>query len=248
MKNIRATIGFGLILVPALAEAGPADILTGDIRLACEAILCLSSGARPGECKPSLARYFGISYKRFSDTIKGRFNFLNLCPIVSLDSKMNTLAHAISRGAGRCDAEYLNANTITWVNKSLISDPEYLANALMTQGTSPAYGYLSLGWRGRDELEQVAVTNFVLPSWCQIYQEHEYTRLDSEHGVARYVGTPERGGHWSDPVDYKAALASYNLRIATENKAILAGYHWRRATEVTPFMYYRWAYRSHLND
>ncbi len=54
--------------------------LTGDPKLACEAILCLSSGTRPGECGPSLSRYFGISYKSWSDTVKGRRNFLNQCP------------------------------------------------------------------------------------------------------------------------------------------------------------------------
>ncbi|WP_269902395.1 TrbM/KikA/MpfK family conjugal transfer protein, partial [Campylobacter coli] len=36
------------------------DILTGDTKLACEAILCLSSGTRPSECSSSLARYFSI--------------------------------------------------------------------------------------------------------------------------------------------------------------------------------------------
>ena len=30
------------------------DLLTGTPKLACEAILCLSSGTRPGECSPSL--------------------------------------------------------------------------------------------------------------------------------------------------------------------------------------------------
>ena len=48
-------------LVVALGStAGPAsaqDVLTGDTRLACEAILCLSSGTRPSECTPSLSRY-----------------------------------------------------------------------------------------------------------------------------------------------------------------------------------------------
>ena len=41
----------------ALAEDNTSfDVLTGDMRLACEAILCLSSGDRPSECAPSIQR------------------------------------------------------------------------------------------------------------------------------------------------------------------------------------------------
>ncbi len=52
--------------------AGPVmadDQLTGDPKLACEAIICLSTGTRPNECAPSMARYFGISYRYLSDTM-----------------------------------------------------------------------------------------------------------------------------------------------------------------------------------
>ena len=41
-----------LATVPAQAD----DLLTGDVRLACEATLCLSSGERPHECSASLKR------------------------------------------------------------------------------------------------------------------------------------------------------------------------------------------------
>jgi hypothetical protein len=44
-------------------DAAAADLLSGDQRLACEAILCLSSPAQPSECDPSLDRYFGINKK-----------------------------------------------------------------------------------------------------------------------------------------------------------------------------------------
>lgn len=57
-----------------------ADLLGGDERLACEAILCLSSGERPTECSASLSRYFSISAKKWKDTIKKREKFLKLCP------------------------------------------------------------------------------------------------------------------------------------------------------------------------
>lgn len=93
-----ATITFGEVL------------LTGTPKLACEAILCLSSGTRPGECSPSLNAYFGINYKYWSDTVRARRNFLSQCPTVSSsnDQQMSTLITAISNGAGRCDAAFLN--------------------------------------------------------------------------------------------------------------------------------------------
>ena len=40
------------------AQAKADDTLTGDTKLACEAILCLSTGSTPDECSPSLNHYF----------------------------------------------------------------------------------------------------------------------------------------------------------------------------------------------
>ncbi|MCR8679887.1 MULTISPECIES: TrbM/KikA/MpfK family conjugal transfer protein [Campylobacter] len=34
------------------------NALTGDRKTACEVLLCLSSGTRPSECNPPLARFF----------------------------------------------------------------------------------------------------------------------------------------------------------------------------------------------
>ena len=98
------------------ATAAQADdgLFTGDVRLACEAVLCLSSGTRPSECAPSLKRYFSISHKKLSDTLKARRNFLNLCPAASQDEKMRQLVNDISNGAGRCDASSLNASFMAW--------------------------------------------------------------------------------------------------------------------------------------
>ena len=63
-----AVVGVALLAaLPAQAE----DLLTGDVRLACEATLCLSSGYRPHECTASLNRYFSIKHKRLDDTIRG---------------------------------------------------------------------------------------------------------------------------------------------------------------------------------
>lgn len=95
----------GTLFIPLTAAAE--DLLTGDTRLACEAILCLSSGNRPSECNPALRRYFSINEEKLKDTLNARRNFLNLCPS-SKEPHMPQLIRAISRGAGRCDAAELN--------------------------------------------------------------------------------------------------------------------------------------------
>lgn len=62
------------------AHAGGA-LLTGDEKLACEAMLCLvSPGKRPSECEPSIRRYFNIHKRLWSDTVRARKNFLRKCP------------------------------------------------------------------------------------------------------------------------------------------------------------------------
>lgn len=63
-------------------SASAQDVLTGDTRLACEAVLCLAAPTRPGECAASIAKYFSISLRRFSQTLRARRNFLSLCPRV----------------------------------------------------------------------------------------------------------------------------------------------------------------------
>jgi hypothetical protein len=122
-----------LLLVPAMlsalaisVSADAQDILTGDARLACEAILCLSSGTRPGECSPSLTRYFSIHLSTLSDTIKARANFLSLCPAATMNVQMKSLVDAIANGAGRCDAASLNATLITYQGEGQI----YVSNAM----------------------------------------------------------------------------------------------------------------------
>ncbi len=92
------------VSVSALSQG----VLTGDPKLACEALLCLSSGTRPSECTASLARYFSISYRRWGDTLRGRISFLNLCPSSSATG-MPQLVNDIANGAGLCDAATLNS-------------------------------------------------------------------------------------------------------------------------------------------
>lgn len=105
------------VLAGALCSAGTAnaqDMLSGDTRLACEAILCLSTGSPPSECSSALRRYFSIHKRKLSDTLKARLNFLELCPVSNQTPEMSSLVSAISRGAGRCDAQSLNVTLRSW--------------------------------------------------------------------------------------------------------------------------------------
>ncbi|MGE8657044.1 MAG: TrbM/KikA/MpfK family conjugal transfer protein [Achromobacter sp.] len=108
--RLWAPILFVLLFSSSSVFAQPPspDLLTGDKRLACEAIMCLSSGTRPSECASSLSRYFGIHKRKLSKTISARHDFLKLCPAASTTPEMSDLVHAMSHGAGRCDVSSLN--------------------------------------------------------------------------------------------------------------------------------------------
>lgn len=194
------------------------DPLTGITKLACEAILCLSSGTRPSECSPSLSHYFSINFKKIGDTIKERRNFLNLCPAVEND-KMAALTNAISLGAGRCDADSLNKLTTFSIIASHVENPHALNQAITIAASKYNLGYSvfnSLGYYDSYG-ETVLITANQKPSFCSIYEDHEYTDIETLH-VARYVGTPNRVGYWANPKDYKSKLSQFNARINTENE------------------------------
>lgn len=103
----------GLISFLSANDTQNFDLLTGDTKLSCEAILCLSSSTRPSECSPSLNHYYSINAKKWSDTVKKRRNFLKLCPVgsadvddlVFADLRDNLLPNSDPR---QCTAEYLN--------------------------------------------------------------------------------------------------------------------------------------------
>ena len=109
-----AVVAMALGTAARAANAQDADVLAGDTRLACEAILCLSTGERPSECTPSLDRYFGIRKKKLSDTLEARLDFLEQCPVANQTPQMAALVSVISRGAGRCDAASLNRTLRIW--------------------------------------------------------------------------------------------------------------------------------------
>lgn len=86
---------------PLMRAALPVDTteLTGDEKLACEALLCLSAAAvRPGECAPSLQRLFSIVKKTATRTARARGDFLNMCPKVEDSEELQTQVAAITEG------------------------------------------------------------------------------------------------------------------------------------------------------
>lgn len=123
-----------LSLVVAVAAFGSVstsnaqEVLTGDTRLACEAVLCLASGTRPSECTPSLNRYFSITARKFKNTLKKRRNFLNLCPVSNQTPEMAALISAQVNGAGRCDAQALNNTLISY--RGWDSGETYISNRM----------------------------------------------------------------------------------------------------------------------
>lgn len=129
MKKLKIILTTGFLAVSTFTLSIPVnaeDVLTGDTRLACEALLCLASGTHPTECVPSLDRYFSISYKYWSDTLQGRINFLNLCPT---SNQIPGFVNALANGAGRCDVASLNRSRMNILGLGPISNqlPPYCA-------------------------------------------------------------------------------------------------------------------------
>lgn len=70
-KNLLPALALALCnIAQAQADQSPdMELLTGDTRLACEAILCLSTGERPSECQPAIRRYFSIVRRTLGKTL-----------------------------------------------------------------------------------------------------------------------------------------------------------------------------------
>ncbi|CAM5208213.1 hypothetical protein OURE66S_03577 [Oligella ureolytica] len=85
MKRLTVLGALVLSCASVSSHAQSSDTLSGTTRLACEAILCLSSSLQPGQCKPSLNHYFDIrKYRKGSfswgRTVDARRAFLDMCP------------------------------------------------------------------------------------------------------------------------------------------------------------------------
>ena len=171
------------VQVQEQAQAQVPARLSGDARLACEALLCLSTGAPPSECNGALDRYFSIAHRKLAHTIRLRGNFLRQCPAAYQTAQMADLVAAQAQGAGRCDAAALNAS--------------------QRQSGGADQGAARIGNR--------------MPGYCAAYTSHAYT--DWSDTLPRYVGVPERGGHWVPAQQHARAERAYQARVQSENAA-----------------------------
>lgn len=152
------------------------EVLGGLEGLACEALLCLSSGERPGECTPSLSHYFGIVRKKWSQTLQARRDFLNLCPSASAEG-MPSLVENIVNAAGQCSASVLN--NLLRRSKVVVEcdDKKY--------------------WLPEEKRCRRKVITWIentMPGYCRSYEAHAYTWKVAAH----YEGEVMKGGRWVD--------------------------------------------------
>lgn len=161
----------------------PAKALTGDRALACQVLLCLSSGDRPAECTKPLKKFFSLKSvtdwrgnikKSISDVRK---DFLKLCP-TSSQSGMPQYIDTLSNTAVECSAQFLNKNkkkinvTIESTDKPLFYTGDYNNIAV----------YI--------EKKEIEVISDRLPSGCNRYKNHEWTQYNV---LAKFYGTsPDR--------------------------------------------------------
>lgn len=183
LKNVIAsTILMASATIAMTPPTAAQDLLTGDTRLACEAILCLSTGSRPDECTKSLNRLFD---KKPDE----REPFLDLCPMSKPTPEMQAMLPEITEEAmqsfilaalnaiDNCTATALNKSETYHDNKA---DADYIKNQL--------------------------------PVYCSAYANHAYTNADVSEGMPRYVGKPQDGGFWSEADNYEQALKAYEAR------------------------------------
>lgn len=171
------------------------DMLEGDEKLACEAILCLSSSTRPSECGPSLSRYFGIHKRKWSDTVRARANFLALCPLEDMDGGLKSAwLKTLARGSGFCSAADLNARG-RWIEITrrvpwsecpcpLVkeNDNEYLEPIQGDTWSISCYYENKDEGRNRGEWCNLVIRYWEVdetpPDYCEAYWAHEYIFID----------------------------------------------------------------------
>lgn len=80
-------VSAGTVAAQSSSSSSNTPEFGGDVKLACQATLCLSSGQRPEECDPALQRYFSINGK---DAANKRRDFLNQCPTGGQNNSSNS--------------------------------------------------------------------------------------------------------------------------------------------------------------
>lgn len=129
------------------------ETFTGDTKLSCEAILCLSSGTRPSECNEAIRRYFSISFRKWGDTVRARRAFLNICPVGAVgnnDTTFQTLRDDIIANLDMaCSLENLNRVERRYIddgdsyvmdyNNQYRTNPELLKSCKLLMNSSYTY-------------------------------------------------------------------------------------------------------------
>lgn len=185
---VRRTIALcgAALLLSQPVSASP--LFEGDTRLACEAILCLSSGSRPSECTPSLQRYFGIRHKKPQDTVRARHDFLRQCPSANHDDRMRSLVAAMANAAGSCQAGALNA-MLAERKEITVCQPQPASGLFQTRPLAEREPSCTT--------RPITAIGNTLPAYCRAYFRHAYIE-PGDLRPPRYLGEPEKGGHWID--------------------------------------------------
>ena len=136
--------------------------LTGDRRTACEVLLCLSSGQRPSECNPPLAKFFAIKAKKPWKTLQMRRDFLELCPTDNGDTATSVIM-----------ADY--KGMLASVNPDECK-PEYLNNQFQNVNRDTHIKYYKNNYLTSDSIKnRYTRINPNMPSHCPTFINHEYT-------------------------------------------------------------------------
>ncbi len=106
MKRIVATF-LAILALGAAPVPAPAQTLSGDEKLACEAVMCLTYAGlqapdKVPECGPSIRRYLSIHESRPHLTFAAQRRFLNSCPFSKTGndtSEMDAQKQAITSSA-----------------------------------------------------------------------------------------------------------------------------------------------------
>lgn len=146
----------------ALANTNENGELTGDRRTACEVLLCLSSGQRPSECNPPLARFFAIKAKKPWKTLQMRRDFLELCPTNNGDTATSVIM-----------ADY--KGMLASINPDECK-PEYLNNQFQNVNRDTHIKYYKNNYLTSDSIKnRYTRINPNMPSHCPTFINHEYT-------------------------------------------------------------------------
>ncbi|EFO9318182.1 hypothetical protein HL736_001189 [Campylobacter lari] len=137
MKKLFLSIIISVFTISNL-KALQLDVLTGDTRLACEAMLCLASPIKPAECSTAIARYFAIKFKKPWKTINARKSFLNLCPVDNSDTEMLKYKNEILANLdGECNLYELNKR----IERTIIGTKMVCGGRHEPCKEVPIYGY-----------------------------------------------------------------------------------------------------------